>query len=356
MTLTTTTASAEPTAGPQPAPVSATQVPREVLPAVVRPRRSGRSFGVLAAVWVLVALFSFGLVLYALEPMFQQQTQSRLLTEYRAQVSQSANQAGTLAGVTVPTQAPELGAPIGILEIGRIRMRQVGVEGTSSAQTQAGPGHVPGTAGPGQPGNSVFVGRRGMFGGPFGKLNELQPDDAILITTTQGQSVYRVTSVAQVSITNPAASSGVAQAAASGGLNGTPETESSPVFAQGEAARLDAIYGPTTEDRLTLVTSASVSPQNSSRATVVIAKLDGRPFAPTPQGGRTATQTGLTGDSGAWASLLLSLQAFVLAAAASVFLYRRFSPRVAYLLTMPALLAFAVLAAEAGSRLLPAWA
>ncbi len=48
-------------------------------------------------------------------------------------------------------------------------------------------------------------------------------------------------------------------------------------------------------------------------------------------------------------------QGFALATGAAVFLYRRFSPRVAYLLTMPSLLAFVVLAAEAASRLLPAW-
>jgi sortase A len=317
---------------------------------------SGRHVATLVGVWILVVLISLGLVLYALEPMFQQQIQSRLLSEYTAQVSQAANQAGTLSGVTVPTQPLELGAPVAVVEIGGLRVRQVAVEGVGPSQTQDGPGHVPGTAGPGQPGNSVIVGRRGMFGAPFANIAQLRPDDAILITTTQGQSVYRVTSVAEIFIGNPAAGSGGAEAAASGGLNGASVTDSSPVFAQGESARLDAILGPTTEDRLTLLTPASVAPNNSSKATVVIAKLDGLPFAPTPQGGRSASQTGLSGDSSAWAGLLLALQGFVLAAGASVFLYRRFSPRSAYLLTMPALLAFAVLAAEAGSQLLPAWA
>lgn len=365
MTATTATtespgSSAPSTAAPDSSvAASVSRPPAGPTPSVERAARrpiSGRRLGMVAVIWLLVTLATVGLVLYALEPMFQQQAQSRLLTEYRAQVAQAANESGTLAGVTVPTQAPELGAPVAIVEIGRIRMRQVVVEGVSSAQTQDGPGHVPGTAGPGQPGNSALVGRRGMFGGPFGAINSLQPDDTILVTTTQGRTVYRVTSVGQVNITPSAASSGVADAAAAGGLNGNPVTDPNPVADQAAAAQLDALFGPTTEDRITLVTSASVLPGNSSRATVVIAKLDGLPFAPTPQGGRTATQTGLTGDSGAWASLLLSLQAFALSAAAAVFLYRRFSPRVAYLLTMPALLAFAVLAAEAGSRLLPAWA
>ena len=354
VTATPSTTEASPTAAATAVPSAPEPERRATAPPTHR-RLASRSVGVLVTIWALVVVFSLVLVLYALEPMFKQQTQGRLLNEYTAQVSQAANEAGTLAGATVPTQAPELGAPVAIVEIGRIHVRQVAVEGAGSSQTQAGPGHVPGTAGPGQPGNSVLVGRRGMFGAPFANINHLQPDDTIVVTTTQGQSVYRVTSVAQVSISNPAAGTGVAQAAASGGLNGTPTTEPDPVFAQGDSARLDAVYGPTAEDRLTLVTSASMGPRNSSQATVVVAKLDGTPFALTPQGGRSANQTGLTGDQGAWAGLLLAVQGFALAAVAAVLLYRRFSPRSAYLLTMPALLAFAVLGAEYASRLLPAW-
>ena len=349
-----------------------TEEPVESAPATTspstRPPKSGRRpsshgvdcrVGASACWWAsgsLVVLFSLGLVLYALEPMFQQQTQSRLLSEYRAQVSQAANEAGTLAGVTVPTQAPELGAPVAIVEIGGIHVRQVVVEGAGSAQTQAGPGHVPGTAGPGQPGNSVIVGRRGMFGGPFGAIDQLQPDDTIVVTTTQGQSVYRVTSVAQVSISNPVAGTGVAQADGVGrperhagdrarpGLRAgrerpprrhlRPDDRGSPDPGHvGERVRLATPRGP-----------PSSSPSSTARRS-----------RRRPQGGRSASQTGLTGDSSAWAGLLLAMQGFVLAAAAAVFLYRRLSPRSAYLLTMPALLAFAVLAAEAASRLLPAW-
>ena len=358
MTATTTspTTSADvspPTAeAPSPKPRPTTMVPTTV---IARPPKSGRRLGPLVGIWLLVTLASAALVLYALEPMFQQQTQSRLLATYRTQISQSANEAGTLSGVSVPTKAPELGAPVAIVEIGRLRIRQVVVEGVGSSQTQDGPGHVPGTAGPGQPGNSSLVGRRGMYGAPFGAIDQLQADDTIQVTTTQGQTIYRVTSVGQVAIAPPTADSGVAQAAAAGGLNGNPVADPNVVADHAASAQLNEVFGPTTEDRLTLVTSASVMPGNSSKATVVIAKLDGLPFSPTPQGGRSNSQTGLTGDSGAWAGLALALQGFALAAGSAVFLYRRFSPRVAYLLTMPALLAFVVLAAEAASRLLPAW-
>ena len=134
-------------------------------------------------------------MLYGLEPLFQSRTQGQLLASYRAQIERSANETGGLGGVTVPTKAPELGAPVAILEIGRLELQQVVVEGAQSTQTQAGPGHVPGTAAPGQPGNSVIVGRRGTFGAPFAKLGTLEPDDQIVVSTTQGQAVYQVVSV-----------------------------------------------------------------------------------------------------------------------------------------------------------------
>ena len=49
--------------------------------------------------------------------------------------------------------------------------------------------------GPGQPGNSAIVARRSAFGGPFRPLGSLELGDEILVTTTQGQSIYVVTEV-----------------------------------------------------------------------------------------------------------------------------------------------------------------
>ena len=81
----------------------------------------------------------------------------------------------------------------------------------------------------------------------------------------------------------------------------------------------------------------------------------GKPFAPTPQNGRMANQTGNLGESSAWPIVLLSLIFLVASIVGAVLLYRRSSPKVAYLLTMPPLAVFAILAAESFSRLLPAW-
>ena len=74
------------------------------------------------------------------------------------------------------------------------------VEGVDPAQTSVGPGHVPGTAGLGQPGNSVLVVRHKGYGAAFERLGRLREGDQIVVTTTQGQSVYDVTVVRHVRI------------------------------------------------------------------------------------------------------------------------------------------------------------
>jgi sortase A len=294
----------------------------------------------LAILWVVVTVLVMGIVLYAVEPMFQQRTQGMLLDEYRNSVDMAANQSTGLGGVETSVDAPEIGSPVGILEIGPIGLQQVIVEGVDSHTTQNGPGHVPGTAGPGQPGNAVVVGRGAMFGGPFDGLSRLAPGDQFVVTTTQGRTLYEIADVGSVTITDEP------------GASVAPAPES--VLAEGFIS-LSSLYGTSEDDRLTLVTSASAFPWNTGDAEVVIAVMKGKPFAPTPQNGRSTEQTGLTGDTTRWPLVLLSFLCLGAAVAAAVVLYRRSSPKIAYLLTVPALLAFALVASENFSLMLPAW-
>jgi sortase A len=225
------------------------------------------------------------------------------------------------------------------LAIPALGINQVVVEGVGSSQTVSGPGHVPGTAGLGQPGNAAVVGRNAGYGAVFGRLGQLKPGDRILTATIEGQSIYVVRHVAYVTIGEPPSST---SAAAS-----SPRAQ--------PTVSLDALYRPTSDNRLTLVTSASFAPWNVSRAIEVTAVLHGRPYVATPQGARSAAQQGNSGEGGAWAELLLSLQALIVVAIGGLFLYRRCTIRSAYLLTTAPLVACTVLAAEAISRLLPAW-
>jgi sortase A len=297
------------------------------------------------------------LVCYGFGPVFQQRDQRALMNEYRAQIYDASNAVATPGAETTAQLPPPPGTPVGILEIGLLRVQEVVVEGVAPSQTEEGPGHVPGTAGLGQPGNAVVVARLAAFGGPFARLGSLKPGTDILVTTTEGQSVYRVSAVASTRLysgsTVPVSTSGAggiwAASPAGGASAGVPQGSI------GSALAVDGLYGPSADNRLTLVTSASGVPWNTSRAVVAIAEMVGEPFAPTPQAGRSDAFTGTGGASGAVAALVLVLLAYVAVALASVAAYRRYSLRTAWLLTTPPLVVLTVLLAQAGSQLLPAW-
>ncbi len=309
--------------------------------------RPGVPSGRLLALWVVVLLVVVAVVLIAVEPLFQQREQSLLLSDYRESIQMAANQSTGLGGVEVSTTAPEFGSPVGIMEIGPLALQQVIVEGASSPVMQNGPGHVPGTAAPGQPGNSVIVGRSALFGAPFADLSALAVDDLIAVSTTQGQVVYRVAEASSVQLSNAKSANASKPTAAA-------SSTYSPILDSGRIS-IDDLYGPSSDDRLTLVTSNSAFPFNTADARVVIAVMDGKPFAPTPQNGRSTRQTGTSGDTSRWPMALLALLCLGGAIVGAVLLYRRSSPRVAYLLTVPPLLVFAVVASETLSQLLPAW-
>jgi len=286
--------------------------------APITPRRAAVGLGV----WLLVTLLGVVLVIYGVGPMLQRRSQRNLLTEYRTEIRQAADEELSFNpdAATADLDAPDAGAPVAVLEIGDLEVLQVVVEGVGPQQTRKGPGHVPGTAGLDQPGNSGVVARRTAFGAPFGELASLRRGDEILVTTTQGQSLYEVRTVRK-----------------------------------GKALP-DDVYGPTEgEDRLTLVTSDSSLPWASGDAVVVVARMEGQPFEPTPQSGRHSETDGRDGDTSGLAPLVLAGLAYLLAVGVALALYRTSRPRSAYLLTAPPMLATVVLLAEAVARLLPAW-
>jgi sortase A len=344
-------------------PVGGAAPPRPITP---------RAVVIAVGAWLAVTAICVPLVLYGVGPMLEQRDQTALMSDYRVDIRQAAAQTNGLPGVELPTRAPEMGSPVAIVDIPAMEIEQVVVEGVGPQQTRRGPGHVPGTAGPGQPGNSAIVARRSAFGGPFRPLGSLEMGDEILVTTTQGQSIYAVTEIRSDEVADGAGTRPQPTEAATATTTTTapPAPEAPPrsiraaeappppildaALAEG-ALTTDDLYGPTEDDRLTLVTSAATRPWNTARATIVIAEMRGRPFQPTPQSGRTAPQDGRGGDANALAPLMLAGLAYVVAVAAAVVLYRRARPRSAYLLTAPPLVAATILTAEAVARLLPAW-
>jgi sortase A len=355
---------------PPPAPPTPDQPGgRAAAPRPITPR----AIAIAVGAWLAVTAICVPLVLYGVGPMLEQRDQTALMSDYRVDIRQAAAQTNGLPGVELPTRALETGSPVAIVDIPAMKMEQVVVEGVGPQQTRRGPGHVPGTAGPGQPGNSAVVARRSAFGGPFRPLGSLELGDRILVTTTQGQSIYVVTEVRSDEIADGAGTRPQPAEAETATTTTTapPAPEAPPLSIRAAEAppappildaalpegalTTDHVYGPTEDDRLTLVTSAATRPWNTERATIVVAEMRGRPFQPTPQSGRTADQDGRGADANAWAPLILAALAYLVAVGAAVVLYRRARPRSAYLLTAPPLVAATILTAEAVARLLPAW-
>jgi sortase A len=81
---------------------------------------------------------------------------------------------------------------IGRLEIPRLRLSVVVVEGVGRTVLRRAVGHIPGTALPGQPGNVGLSGHRDTF---FRPLKDLRIGDEIRFSTLSGDFAYRVESL-----------------------------------------------------------------------------------------------------------------------------------------------------------------
>jgi sortase A len=87
---------------------------------------------------------------------------------------------------------PGMGHWIGVIQIPKINVKQVIVDGTDKAQLQLGPGHYIGSAMPGERGNVAIAGHRTTWGRPFRNLDKLRMGDEIIITTPRASSMYRI--------------------------------------------------------------------------------------------------------------------------------------------------------------------
>lgn len=84
------------------------------------------------------------------------------------------------------------GDPLTRLEIPRLGVDVIVVEGTSLAALRAGAGHYPGTALPGTRGNVAIAGHRTTWGKPFNRMDELVRGDRVVLSTPLGRHVYSV--------------------------------------------------------------------------------------------------------------------------------------------------------------------
>lgn len=94
-----------------------------------------------------------------------------------------------------PRAAARTGTPpvTGRIEIPKIGLSHTTYEGNTLAEIDHGPSHWPGTAMPGQPGNTVFPGHRVTHTRPFYSIEQLAPGDQVIFTTASGRFAYQVT-------------------------------------------------------------------------------------------------------------------------------------------------------------------
>ncbi|HEY7279952.1 MAG TPA: class E sortase [Actinomycetota bacterium] len=265
-------------------------------------------FGVLVVLLLANEFWLTGLV--------EARSQNVLLTQFRGAMTSG------LAYAQVA--APPPGAPVALLEIPVLHEQQVVVEGSTPVVLKQGPGHERNTPLPGLAGNSVILGHRTTYGGPFRHLDSLQPGDRIVVTMGLGQFSYLVQRTVVLA----------------------PESV--------------VVYSTTHPGNyLTLVTSAPA--YRATARLVVVARLVGPPAGtpPPPPGANRvlsvdARELGLAGDGGGFGPMLLWGELLLAAGFVAWRLWRKGSHRRAtYLLTVPVIVALLVLFFETFDRLLP---
>lgn len=285
-------------------------------------RTVGQALTVFTALVALLSLFLFGGT-----ALVHNREQTALFKEFRSRAASIAlaphyatNEAGQITGV-VPTPT---GEPVARIRIPSIGLDEVAVEGSRSSETLRGPGHVRATPLPGQFGNSVFVCRRSAGGAPCSDLDELRSGALIEVTTGRGSIRYAVTAVGRTK-------------AADGTIFNT----------------LSSSDGKRRLNSLTLVTAAPALV--ASERLVVQAELQDQPQGFTP--GRIAVRNdelGLAGDDSAWLGVFLWLELLLVASVATVWMFKRWDRRAAWIVSVPVLVCSMWIVFEQFIRLLPA--
>lgn len=124
-------------------------------------------------------LFAAALLTLARDPL-SDLYQGRLQQRLQAQVPRASS------------GEPAPGAALLRLEIPRLRVDVVVVEGVTTEALRAGAGHYPGTAQPGHAGNVAVAGHRTTYGSPFRDLDKLAIGDEVILSSGGRRHRYRV--------------------------------------------------------------------------------------------------------------------------------------------------------------------
>jgi sortase A len=246
---------------------------------------------------------AFGLFQARIADISERRAQ-RILRASLKQIIQTG--AGLGRDVKGNAHAIPTGSAVALLDIPRINVHKVVVDGADAKSLEKAPGVVQSSAIPGQPGQSIVIGRRTTFGSPFRHLDVLTAGDLIKTTTPYGVFKYSV--------------------------------RDSRTVDAGQATT----FGQARGSLLTLVTSDP--PYIGGKALVVTATLQGDPSVfsdpPRRRGGQIG-EVALNGNGSEVIPVLLLGVLLLLALIATDRLYKRWRRWPTYLLTTPFVLALA---------------
>jgi sortase A len=103
----------------------------------------------------------------------------------------------TTLPIPVPPPAENAKEPLqdlGTISIPKLKLTDEMYEGVALTTLDQGPGHWPGTAMPGQPGNVVVAGHRVSHSKPFRNIDQLEAGDEVDFTVSGTTYTYLVTS------------------------------------------------------------------------------------------------------------------------------------------------------------------
>lgn len=151
-----------------------------ILLALAERRGARRGLTVAAAVLIVAALGMMAFPVFT--DLYHNNLQSRLSKELGTSATRQAYMDGTL----------KAGQSLTRLQIPRLGVNVVVVQGVDDHSLQAGAGHYPETPLPCQEGDVAIAGHRTTYGKPFANVDRLAPGDTIIVATPVGTCVYKV--------------------------------------------------------------------------------------------------------------------------------------------------------------------
>jgi sortase (surface protein transpeptidase) len=156
------------------------------------PEGSAKSFYGKLALIAGIVIFSFFATALLLSQLQSVRDQQVALQEFRYDLANGTAPVSALGSdnkILVP------GKSVALIDIPKLGVHSVVVEGTTSDVTMHGPGHRRDTVMPGQIGVSVIFGREFTYGAAFNQIGALAAGDEIKTVTGQGESTYAVLGV-----------------------------------------------------------------------------------------------------------------------------------------------------------------